>query len=427
MLEKIRLRKIITLLIIYFSVFNTSLFCQDHNINFNLKYNPSDTKEYWWLTKNSYGITKLQSQLTFDNNQVHTSYKIDISSDVNGKIYIGNSFIKHHFSEKTFIRIGKYYRDYSNYLTDILSSGHMLISNNAEPMPKVGFVTSKDFKRSNFISFNAGLSHGFFSTNSYYNKAPYLHEKFIYLNYEKNEHKFGIGMVHAAIWAGNITYEGGTIPNRNFPANIKNFLKVFIASDGEYEGGPHANALGNHLGIWDFFYENQINEKKIKLYYQHFFEDTSSLRFQNKTDGLWGIQIDNYIPNTIFLIEYLNTTNCCNNPPYQDDDYYGNYQYIDGWRYKNNIIGNAFVNTLDSSSIWIRNSNEIELLHLGIKGELKSYNYRMLASKKINNADYIKYRIDLSKSIKKSNLRLGLFIANNDSDNAIGISITKTL
>ena len=37
------------------------------------------------------------------------------------------------------------------------------------------------------------------------------------------------------------------------PPGIKDFFKVFIAADEPIrEGQDHANALGNHLGIWDF-------------------------------------------------------------------------------------------------------------------------------------------------------------------------------
>ena len=89
----------------------------------------------------------------------------------------------------------------------------------------------------------------------------------------------------------------------------------------------------------------KINEKRvIKFYYQHFFEDTSSFRFKNKWDGLWGLELTNYIPNTNILIEFIDTSNCCEDPPYQYDFYYWNYEYTSGWKYKNYILGNPFVN-----------------------------------------------------------------------------------
>ena len=43
------------------------------------------------------------------------------------------------------------------------------------------------------------------------------------------------------------------------PNTFKDFLTVFISGDGPLkEGEPHANALGNHLGVWDFYYQKII-------------------------------------------------------------------------------------------------------------------------------------------------------------------------
>ena len=42
------------------------------------------------------------------------------------------------------------------------------------------------------------------------------------------------------------------------------FFKVFISADGEYIDGPHANALGSHLGIWDFYYQKRWKSKKLR-------------------------------------------------------------------------------------------------------------------------------------------------------------------
>ena len=52
--------------------------------------------------------------------------------------------------------------------------------------------------------------------------------------------------------------------------------------------------------FWDFFYEKKFQSNKLKIYHQHFFEDTSGLRFHNRYDGLWGLIIES--KNNIFLI-----------------------------------------------------------------------------------------------------------------------------
>ena len=201
-----------------------------------------------------------------------------------------------------------------------------------------------------------------------------------------------------------------------FQVVLEIFLKLTIAADGPYIGGPHANALGNHLGIWDIYYLKKSGDKKLKFYYQHFFEDTSSLRFANSIDGLWGFELIDYIKNTDILFEYLDTTNANNNPPYQDDYYYSNHQYLGGWTYKNFIIGNPFVNDTGL----LKDFNKIRLLSVGINSTHSSYQYKLKASKVINNSSELFYKFSIQKDLSDSQ-GLGLFVAN--SKNGVGLGL----
>ncbi|SVE62345.1 uncharacterized protein METZ01_LOCUS515199, partial [marine metagenome] len=225
------------------------------------------------------------------------------------------------------------------------------------------------------ITFNFGIAHGVFDKNDFYNEAPLLHEKFLYINIKKNNYQLGIGFVHEAIWAGS------TLRLGNQPSTLKDFIKVFFSEDGKkMESDPHANALGNHLGISEFFFQNHKNNQILKLYYQHFFEDTSGLRFRNGIDGLWGAELKNYIPDSTILLEYLDTTHCCVDPPYVNDIYYTHYQYDSGWSYKNYTLGNPFINRLEHEMI--------KVFHLGISGTiLSNYHYKVKVSRRINTND----------------------------------------
>ena len=289
---------------------------QDKSWLFSFKKNPVNSNNMW-IEKNNFGrdVSDLNFDTYFEIKQSNFTYIFNIFSNVNQQkvenIYLHESFIKYKFSDKTFFRIGQYYRDFSQYLNDELSSGSMLISNNAEPMPKIGLVSSAKIKKNPNITFNFGVSHGEFEKNDYYDKKPLLHEKFIYLNVKKDNYKFGVGLVHEAIWGGS-TFFGG-----DEPSEFKDFLKIIISADGPLiEGQSHANALGNHLGLWDFYYQKNYKNQILKLYYQHFFEDTSGLRFHNRFDGLWGLELNNYIPDTTILLEYLDTSNQNIDPPY---------------------------------------------------------------------------------------------------------------
>ena len=195
-------------------------------------------------------------------------------------------------------------------------------------------------------------------------------------------------------------------------------MKVFISADGPLkEGESHANALGNHLGIWDFYYQKNINDYIIKLYYQHFFEDTSGLRFANKWDGLWGIELINYIPNTNILFEYIDTTNQYINPPYVADAYYNHTIYNSGWSYKDYTIGNPF---LSHNGI-----NPSKVIHLGINGPVyHNYFYGIKASRRINTSDFIKYQLDIKKEISLNHI-LNFFVFNSNKEIGIGLSFSK--
>ena len=245
MLKKIRLDKLYQFLILLFLLVNTILVAQEQKLTFKIKSNPTDS-DYWWLEKNNFGIkpANFNFQGNWELKTSKTTYVINIlAQDDSEKIYLNESFIKYNFSDKTFLRAGKYYRDFSTYLNDNLSSGHILISHNAEPMPKIGFVTSKKIKRFRNSSLDFGISHGFFDKDDYYIRAPLLHEKFIYLHTKNKDYEFSIGFVHEAMW-------GGETPDLTFSRSLKEFWKIFISADG-YEENGHQNAEGSHIGIYD--------------------------------------------------------------------------------------------------------------------------------------------------------------------------------
>ena len=395
--------------------FNSILSSQVHRAIFKISSNPSG--KYWWLENNNNGkyVTKNGIDFKWTFTQPSTTYQITLSDELseNGKLVLGESFIKHNFSEKTFLRLGKYYRDFSEYLNDELSSGSMMVSQNAQTIPKIGLVTHKKIRKNMVLNF--GIAHGFLKKEDYYTEAPFLHEKFLYLHINHNKkNKLSIGFAHEAIWAG------GSPESGEYPDTLKDFLKVFISADGPYEP-PHANALGSHIGIWDFYYEKNSKEKKLKLYYQHFFEDTSSLRFANSIDGLWGIELKNYIPKTNLLVEYLDTTHSSGNSDYKNDYYYWNYQYRQGWVFKDRIIGNPFINTNNFTE-----EQMFKLAHIGMSGNIFSSQYEIKASRKIDIQDTIKFKFSFNKSLSKK-INVTAFFVGEGNSNGIGFSISYIL
>lgn len=398
-------------------IFSTSIIStQSIKTTIEIGFNPSDNQS-WWVNKNNYGYDN------YNNYQITRidfhKQKIELTINLYSNLYklneniLNESFIKYKISEESHLKVGRYYRDFSSYLNDDLSSGSLLLSNNSNAMPKAGFVAKKRIGTDIFLDY--GISHAIFDKNDVYTKAPFLHEKFIYLNFNKNSNTFKIGFVHEAMW-------GGTINNDNKfagkqPQSFSDFLKIFISGDGP-EDFPHSNALGNHIGIWDFVYQKSHGDKIFKSYYQHLFEDTSGLRFKNRTDGLWGLELTNYIYKTNILIEYINTKNQFIDPPYVSENYYSHGLYSYGWSYKGFILGNPLISPLSN------NSNDY--IYIGFESSLpKNFGIRINAFRILNRRDLIKNKIEVSKKMGNGFQLKVFYIKDNKKES--GFKIYKSL
>ena len=417
LLKKIKYKKLI-FTFIYLLSFTDYLFSQEKYLLFKVSKLPSENN-FLFLDTNNNGIKNsnivLGSKFKYVGSQ--TEYQLT-TTKTNEKIYFGESFIKKTITENTFIQFGKYYRNYSNYLNDNLSSGHMIISKNAEPIPKIGFVTSKKINSNNNVSFDFGLSHGQFSKEKQlidiygewrYSEAPILHEKFIYLNLINDKYTFSLGLVHSVMWGGEYSSEFGS---RKFPVTLENFFKVLIAADGYDEGGSHQNSLGNHIGIWDFSILKKHDNRLLKLYYQHIFEDTSGLRFANQYDGLWGFESVNYKSNTNFLIEYLSTSNVSAESAYLNDRYYTNYQYKLGWSYKGYTLGNPYIDHLSFSPV--------DAIHFGINTKILSQYLDIKMARRVSINDDWNYKISLENNRKN----FSVFFVKNHQNQGAGLTLS---
>ena len=368
----------------------------------------------WFTNYNNFGhpSDNLSSRLQLKSSKKKISLKID-TLILNQNFYILESFVKIKSSLINY-KIGRYYRDFSNYLNDDLSSGHMLISNNAQPMPKIGLLKTIVLDKRKRIEFDFGLSHAVLDKNDNYLKKPFLHEKFIYLKIPLDHHSsFQIGFIHEAIWGGETLIEG-----ESTGSSLKDFFKVFISSDGPMiQGSKHANALGNHLGIWDFVFLKQNGANDIKIYYQHFFEDTSGLRFHNGTDGLWGFEIANTTKNLNILFEILTTTNQDLNSDYLREGYYNHSTYVNGWSYKNFVIGNPHIN--NSTII------PLDVGHIGFEKKFKNeLTIRVLASRRVDKSDTPKYNIFFKKKIIGA-LEAQFGISSSDLKDVLSFSVSR--
>jgi|TARA_R100000388_G_scaffold67871_2_gene49075 hypothetical protein len=300
-----------------------------------------------------------------------------------------------------------------------LSSGSLLISNNTTPIPMVN-ISMPEYETIPFtnglLKLRGNLLHGWLEDSRYVTDV-YLHQKSLYLQAGFDHwplQAYG-GMVHAVQWGGNSPQYG------KLPSSISDYTRIFFARGGGSSSprGESINALGNHLGIWDFGLKGEVEKWNFKLYWQHYFEDSSGMEFQNIGDGLFGIGVLTQKKQFItgVLVEYIRTINqsgaglhdkpgdvsfCteenCGYKYGGRDNYYNNSIYRSGWSYNGNILGNPLMLTTHQISVYLPDSeiyqpfvenNRIAAHHMGIEGYVSSQlNYRLLATYTLHHGNY---------------------------------------
>lgn len=385
------------------------------------------SKEYQplWLVANREGIyeefSKANGVLSFRaESSIDPDKFFDYSYGVNlitraaessSKVYL-NEFYATVKASIFQLDVGRKSRVIAETTTD-LSSGSLAIGRNTTPIPMIN-ISVPDFTSIPFtgelLKFKGNLAHGWLG-NDQFVEGAYLHEKSFYLQGGKEHwpvHPY-TGLVHFAQW-------GGTSSNPDYgklPSGFDDYISVVLGKGGGSDSpdAEQSNALGNHLGIWDFGINISFKSAGLQIYSQHPFEDKSGLRLSTVQDGLWGISIKDKRNRMIsgFLWEFMYTkaqsgpglTDPVGDFPYCEeencgfpyggrDNYYNNYIYRGGWTYKNRILGSPlFLSVAQVKKYFIDpeifndaiESTRIVAQHVGLEGYLNSYfRYSVLAT-----------------------------------------------
>ncbi|MGA0557758.1 capsule assembly Wzi family protein [Larkinella sp. VNQ87] len=286
-----------------------------------------------------------------------------------------------------------------------LSSGSYAWSGNAIPIPKIqigtrGFVPLH-FTR-DLIAINAFFAHGWFAnTDSIRNS--YLHQKGVYGRIGKPHWKikFYGGILHNVQWGGESAYLGtGHSTSGRLPSSFNDYLHIIVAkqpaSTDNISNHDLVNQFGNHVGSIDMGAEIAFSHWDALAYYQHPFEDKSGVALVNLPDGLYGLKLKRratesspFFQLNQVLFEYLTTmsqsgsTLDIGSRLYEGiDDYFNNFQYLNGWTYQNQILGTPFISRRqDVKTDWQNRpgthtlaivNNRVQLLHLGLAGVFSS-------------------------------------------------------
>lgn len=281
-----------------------------------------------------------------------------------------------------------------------LSSGSYSWSGNALPVPKIQLGT-RGFAPLHFtgdlIAINAFFAHGWFArTDSI--KNSYLHQKAFYMRIGKPHWKVKLygGVLHNVQWGGQSDYLGEWhATNGKLPSSFNDYLHViFSKQPGQNDNLSNhdlVNQFGNHLGSIDLGLEVTLGRWQAMGYHQHPFEDKSGIAFVNIPDGLYGLRLKRKAATVggfqvhQLLVEYLNTMDQSGatietGTRYDgQDDYFNNYQYLDGWVQGRQVIGTPFLSRradllpqrqseFPTKRIWAIANNRVQMAHVGAAG-----------------------------------------------------------
>ena len=396
----------------------TVLFAQNniHQINLGIGTSAGfGEKVPFWLFSNQYSLLEKNPfnlyavagyRKSFDDEKkFDISYGINLVNRYSTKydIYVEEAYgkLKFHFLQ---LQAGRIRESFGNH-DSVLSSGGLLWSGNAKPLPAISATIPKYIPiplSHGYLHFKGGIYHGWFENNPF-NKNVLLHHKYIYAkaggNFPLN---ISIGMHHYAQWGGNLIYpEFG-----EQPTGLKTFRKVFFGSSGGSDSPwpDQDNAVGNHVGSYNIRADIKLTPLDIGLYWQSVFEDNSGRNLQNLWDGLYGIVFIFNHSNLVqrALLEVLSSTHQSGAPQLQDpsnprpvawnDNYFNNWLYRMGWSYFGMSLGNPLITSpvlsVDPNEYEYFNNNRIRAIHTGLAGKITFLEYSLFFTYSKNYGTY---------------------------------------
>lgn len=242
------------------------------------------------------------------------------------------------------------------------SNGNILWSGNNRAIPGITLESPKPINLGRYLTLDYGLGHYSLNDDRYVEDTR-VHYKKVGIGVKLNaKNRIKGTVLHYAQWGGKHPLLG------QLPDGLSDFVKVvFAQSAGDNaEFNEQVNALGNHIGSFDFEYEYSSEIGTFNAYHLHLFEDGSGTAFKNFPDGIWGIT---YAPKDKklkrILYEYVHTTDQSSGEGRSaGDNYFSNKGYRSGWTYEGNTIGLPFILLNPETGLGISN-NLIKAHHFG--------------------------------------------------------------
>lgn len=315
-----------------------------------------------------------------------------------------------------------------------LSSGSLVESSNARPIPQIRIELPEYWNipgTKGWFGFRGHLAYGWFSDGNWQKDFVYTgksHTAGVRYHSKAGFARFGneekcpltaeIGLYMVSQFGGNtynhLNKEGVTIDS---PTRLKDYWRAFFPTEGDSQNtiSDQANIAGNMLGSWLGAITWNDKNWKLRLTYEHVFEDHSQMFWEYGiwTEQLVGLELElrkfKWIKGVV--LEYFNLKNQTG-PIYHDsnsiipdqiscaDNNYWHNTY-NGWFNYGMMIGTPLVtspvyNTDGTLGVY---NNRVEAFHCGIEGSpLDWLEYRLLLTKSNNWGTYKKPFIEMTEN-----------------------------
>ncbi len=202
-----------------------------------------------------------------------------------------------------YAQVGMKY-SHSKIVDDRLSSGDLILSNNARPIPglTIGFVDFQDIPLTNgWLQIDGKIMYGKLTDNDfrrkqydYYNALIatdiWFTYKYCYFRTKPSE-RFSatFGMQTAGQFGGKTVHyrQGVAYREENRGFRFGDVFKMFFPTQGNGNGYYE----GNSLGSWSLRARYSLDGgSEIAAYWENPFEDGSGIACRNGADGLYGVQ-----------------------------------------------------------------------------------------------------------------------------------------
>lgn len=372
----------------------------------------------------AYARVGVNGRNSFDRSSIELIWGADVIGgyDLTSNLFIQQAYLDFNW-KRLRVSLGQKER-WSELQNPHLSTGALVESGNARPIPQIRIELPEYWNipgTKGWFGIKGHIAYGWFTDEGWQkdfvaaDKARTTgvryHSKAGFARFG-NEERFPLTAemgLHMVSQFGGNTYNWGNKEGNfvNSPTRPKEYWTAFfpMKGDSRHTLGDQANVAGNMLGSWLGAITWNDKDWKLRLTYEHVFEDHSQMFWEYGiwTEQLVGLELElkNFRWIRGVTLEYFNLKNQ-SGPIYHDtnslipdqiscaDNNYWHHTY-NGWFNYGMMIGTPLVtspvyNTDNTLGVY---NNRVEAFHMGVEGSpLAWLDYRLLLTKSNNWGTY---------------------------------------